>query len=121
MLCEIGVPGRRLSAKPVRIEIVCSSWTQFDPRLHFSAMDFFRKMVSGDKRRYVTDRYNLDLTYITDRVIGTPHPPLIFLAYSDTCVIQLTIVIVFSNGVPRYGYGSGLQKRRQSSGDSVQG
>lgn len=37
-------------------------------------MDFFRKMVSGDKRRYVTEKYNLDLTYITDRVIGMFSP-----------------------------------------------
>lgn len=34
-------------------------------------MDFVRKIVSGDKRRYITDKFNLDLTYITDRVIGS--------------------------------------------------
>ena len=37
----------------------------------------FRKLkqsVSRDKQRYVDDRYNLDLTYITERIIGKFQP-----------------------------------------------
>ena len=33
-----------------------------------------RKLVSGSKRRYKDDRYDLDLTYITPRVIAMALP-----------------------------------------------
>lgn len=33
-----------------------------------------RRMVSGDKQRFDDGRFNLDLTYITDRIIGLPLP-----------------------------------------------
>ena len=32
-----------------------------------------RRMVSGDKQRFDDGRFNLDLTYITDRIIGLLH------------------------------------------------
>ena len=31
-----------------------------------------RRVVSGDKRRFDDGEYNLDLTYITERIIGLP-------------------------------------------------
>ena len=37
-------------------------------------MDFIREMVSQEKIRFIDDKYNLDLTYITPRVIGMAYP-----------------------------------------------
>ncbi|KRX11133.1 hypothetical protein PPERSA_10900 [Pseudocohnilembus persalinus] len=37
-------------------------------------MDFLREIVSGPKNRYQKNGYNLDLTYVTDRIIGMSFP-----------------------------------------------
>ena len=37
-------------------------------------MDFLREIVSGPKHRYQKDGYNLDLTYVTPRVIAMAYP-----------------------------------------------
>lgn len=37
-------------------------------------MDFLREIVSGPKNRYRKDGYNLDLTYITPRLIAMAYP-----------------------------------------------
>ena len=37
-------------------------------------MDFLKKMVSGPKVRYVENGYNLDLTYICNRIIAMSYP-----------------------------------------------
>ena len=37
-------------------------------------MNILRKLVSGKKNRYLEDGYNLDLTYITPRVIAMSLP-----------------------------------------------
>ena len=37
-------------------------------------IDFIRKKVSGKRYRYVDEKYNLDLTYITDKLIATSFP-----------------------------------------------
>lgn len=37
-------------------------------------MDYIRTLVSGNKNRYVDSNYNLDLTYITSRIIGMAFP-----------------------------------------------
>lgn len=36
--------------------------------------DFIRKLVSRDRRRFVEDNINLDLTYITDNIIAMSYP-----------------------------------------------
>ena len=35
---------------------------------------FIRRFVSGDRRRFIDDKYDLDLTYITDRIIAMSFP-----------------------------------------------
>lgn len=35
---------------------------------------FFREKVSGDKKRYATEKFDLDLTYITERIIAMAYP-----------------------------------------------
>lgn len=37
-------------------------------------MDFLRTIVSGNKKRYVDRKYNLDLSYITPRLIAMAYP-----------------------------------------------
>jgi len=37
-------------------------------------MDLIREIVSGPKNRYKLNGYNLDLTYITPRVIAMAYP-----------------------------------------------
>jgi hypothetical protein len=38
------------------------------------SLDFLRKMVSGTRNRYTKDGFNLDLTYITPRIIASSFP-----------------------------------------------
>ena len=37
-------------------------------------VDFLRKLVSGDKKRYIDRKFDLDLSYITPRIIGMAFP-----------------------------------------------
>ena len=37
-------------------------------------MDWLRKIVSGNRKRFEDTKYNLDITYITDRVLGMSFP-----------------------------------------------
>lgn len=37
-------------------------------------MDFLREIVSGPKNRFTNDGYNLDLTYVTPRIIAMAYP-----------------------------------------------
>ena len=37
-------------------------------------MDILRELVSGPKNRYKDDKFNLDLTYITSRLIAMAFP-----------------------------------------------
>jgi phosphatidylinositol-3,4,5-trisphosphate 3-phosphatase/dual-specificity protein phosphatase PTEN len=37
-------------------------------------MDFIREIISGKKNRLIQDKYNLDLTYITPRIIAMSYP-----------------------------------------------
>lgn len=39
-------------------------------------MDFLRELVSKEKTRYISPDYNLDLTYITPRIIAMAYPAL---------------------------------------------
>lgn len=37
-------------------------------------MDYIRELLSGNKQRLKNDEYNLDLTYITPRIIAMSYP-----------------------------------------------
>ena len=37
-------------------------------------MDYFRTLVSGKKKRFIDRKYNLDLSYITPRIIAMAFP-----------------------------------------------
>jgi phosphatidylinositol-3,4,5-trisphosphate 3-phosphatase and dual-specificity protein phosphatase PTEN len=37
-------------------------------------MDWLRKIVSGKRNRFKDDTYNLDITYVTKRVLGMSFP-----------------------------------------------
>ena len=41
-------------------------------------MTYFQKLVSGKRRRFIEEDWNLDLSYITDRVIGMSFPASTF-------------------------------------------
>lgn len=37
-------------------------------------MNFLRELVSGPKNRYLENGFNLDLTYVTNRIIAMAYP-----------------------------------------------
>lgn len=37
-------------------------------------MNWLRKIVSGKRNRYLDDQYNLDITYITSRILAMSFP-----------------------------------------------
>ena len=37
-------------------------------------MNYFRKLVSGHRRRFQFKNYDLDITYVTKRVVGMSFP-----------------------------------------------
>jgi len=37
-------------------------------------MDWLRKIVSGNRKRFKDPQYNLDITYITNRILGMSFP-----------------------------------------------
>ena len=37
-------------------------------------MDWLRKIVSGKRKRFQDEKYDLDITYITDRVLAMSFP-----------------------------------------------
>lgn len=37
-------------------------------------IDFLREKVSGKKKRLINEQYNLDLTYVTKRMIAMSYP-----------------------------------------------
>ena len=37
-------------------------------------MDWLRKIVSGNRRRFEDSQYNLDITYITNRILAMSFP-----------------------------------------------
>ena len=37
-------------------------------------MNYIRGIISGKKNRLIDDKYNLDLTYITPRIIAMAYP-----------------------------------------------
>ena len=37
-------------------------------------MDWLRKIVSGKRRRFKDNKYNLDITYITNRILAMSFP-----------------------------------------------
>jgi phosphatidylinositol-3,4,5-trisphosphate 3-phosphatase/dual-specificity protein phosphatase PTEN len=37
-------------------------------------MNYLRTLVSGKKKRYIDENYNLDLSYITPRIIAMAYP-----------------------------------------------
>jgi phosphatidylinositol-3,4,5-trisphosphate 3-phosphatase/dual-specificity protein phosphatase PTEN len=37
-------------------------------------MNYIRKFASGNKKRYIDEKYNLDLSYITNRIIAMAYP-----------------------------------------------
>lgn len=37
-------------------------------------MDWLRKIVSGNRRRFEDPEYNLDITYITNRILAMSFP-----------------------------------------------
>ena len=56
-------------------------------------MDFIRKIVSGKRKRFRNDNYDLDLTYITNRVLAMSFPASgIETVYRNNINIVLRVV-----------------------------
>lgn len=45
-------------------------------------MDFVRKLVSGKRRRFQDGQYDLDISYITSRVIAMSYPGIGYMEHT---------------------------------------
>lgn len=53
-------------------------------------MNYIRAIVSGKKRRFIDRKYNLDLSYITPRIIAMAYPASGFESTYRNDVIQVS-------------------------------
>lgn len=63
-------------------------------------MNFLRKMVSGKRRRFEDTQFNLDMTYITPRVVAMSFPAsgMVETAYRNPIqqvLIYTTLTLIF--------------------------
>ena len=52
----------------------CSTLSISKIKLSKMSFNFFRKLVSGKRNRYKEEGFDLDLTYITSRIIAMSYP-----------------------------------------------
>lgn len=72
---------------------------------------FFREKVSGDKKRYATEKFDLDLTYITERIIGK---------YNDIMIKLYGIFINFILNILAMAYpASGVERTYRNDATEV--
>ncbi len=64
---------RRIETKEIKEQTEPKKGTNLCSKLAFST-NWIRKLVSTNKRRLAVEGYNLDLTYITNRVIACGFP-----------------------------------------------